>query len=261
MIQFDELSGGAQETLFALFFRGALPSGDLPAKSGAAELRERGLAETGHTAIAYQGEDYFTWLTSAGQKFCIEQFVQSRSGAPDISYMFKAPPGDTATSHEGHLCGNSIEQETLSAVLVHYLPTTNLDKASEHAVKLASAVKASFAELDRATGGYVINQSGGAFIASGKITAEGILAPSIKPCADGKEKQTSTITVKINVDASEAMKSLDELGSMTKKIDAINAASRDDLSARVRALESRVNSHSADINGLNLRMLSRSSGR
>lgn len=219
MIRFDELSGGAQETLFALFFRGALPSGDLPAKSGAAELRERGLAETGHTALAYQGDDYFTWLTSAGLKFCIEHFVTSRSCALDISYMFKTSPSDTATSHEGHLCGNTIEQETLSAVLVHYLPTTNLDKASEHAVKLASAVKASFAELDRATGGYVIDQCGSAFIASGKITAKGIPASTITPSSDEKGKQISTLTIKVEMDANSALQSLDEVSNaISKKI-------------------------------------------
>ncbi|WP_434795803.1 hypothetical protein [Citrobacter europaeus] len=40
------LSGAANEVLYALFFRGALLSGDLPSKSGAAELRELGFAET-----------------------------------------------------------------------------------------------------------------------------------------------------------------------------------------------------------------------
>jgi hypothetical protein len=33
------LSGVATDVLYALFFRGALQSGDLPAKSGANELR------------------------------------------------------------------------------------------------------------------------------------------------------------------------------------------------------------------------------
>lgn len=222
MIRYDELSGGAQETLFALFFRGALPSGDLPAKSGAAELRARGFAETGHTACKFQGEDYFTWLTAAGRAFCIEHFVKTRSGEPNISYVFKTQSGDTVTSHEGLLCGNTIEQETLSAVLVHYLPTTNLDKASEHAVKLASAVKASFAELDYSTGGFVIARDGVVQIASEKITEATITAESFKPSADGEEKKTSPLTVTINVDTSEAMKSLEKLDSaMSKKIDAI----------------------------------------
>lgn len=42
----NELSGAAEDVLHALFFRGALESGDLPSKSGAAELRAAGLAET-----------------------------------------------------------------------------------------------------------------------------------------------------------------------------------------------------------------------
>lgn len=281
MIRFDELTGGAKDTLFALFFRGALPSGDLPAKSGAAELRERGLAESGNTAMAYQGENYFTWLTPAGLKFCVEHFVTPRSCAMDISYMFKTPPDDTVTSYEGQLCGNSIEQETLSAVLVHFLPTTNLDKASDHAVKLASAVKASFAELDRPTGGVVSGEYAPLRIFGEIGDPITIPASTIKPGADGEGKQDSTITVKINVDASEAMKSLDELGSMAKKIGAIvaealqqngsifsainqrerDAASLDDLSARVSQLENVVNSHSAKIQGLDLRVLHALSGR
>ena len=38
------LSGAATDVLYALFFRGALTGGDLPSKSGAAELRELGCA-------------------------------------------------------------------------------------------------------------------------------------------------------------------------------------------------------------------------
>lgn len=245
------LTYGAHRIIHDLFKNGVM------FKHGLHSEKLRELEECGYVAISANS---LVYPTPKGQQYAIESFVGEGLLAAEY-YARATAPADNAGPYEAELCGNSIEQETLSAVLVHFLPTTNMDKASEHAVKLASAVKASFAELDRATGGYVINQSGGAFIASGKITAEGILAQSIKPGADGKEKQTSTITVKINVDASEAMKSLDELGSMTKKIDAINAASRDDLSARVRALESRVNFHSADIYGLNLHMLSCSSGR
>lgn len=217
MNRFYELSGGAQDTLFALFFRGALSSGDLPAKSGAAELRDRGLAETGHTAIAYQGEDYFTWLTSAGQKFCIEHFVKSHSGTRDISYMFKTPPGDRETGHEGHLCGNTIEQETLSSVLEHYLPTTNLDKASEHAVKLASAVKASFIELGCSTGGYVSDRNTAPLIFGERMSESVIPASTIKLNADGEEKQVSILTVRVEMDASSVQQSLDEVESAISK--------------------------------------------
>lgn len=74
------LSGAANEVLYALFFRGALLSGDLPSKSGAAELRDLGFAETRHTATEYQKENHFTFLTSEGQKFAVEHLVNTRFG-------------------------------------------------------------------------------------------------------------------------------------------------------------------------------------
>ena len=74
------LSGAANEVLYALFFRGALLSGDLPSKSGTAELRELGFAETRHAATEYQKENHFTFLTSEGQKFAIEHLVNTRFG-------------------------------------------------------------------------------------------------------------------------------------------------------------------------------------
>lgn len=74
------LSGAANDVLYALFFRGALLSGDLPSKSGTAELRELGFAETRHTATEYHKENHFTFLTSEGQKFAIEHLVNTRFG-------------------------------------------------------------------------------------------------------------------------------------------------------------------------------------
>ncbi|WP_431614670.1 phage tail tip fiber protein [Enterobacter kobei] len=74
------LSGAATDVLYALFFRGALQSGELPAKSGAAELRELGFAETRHTATEYQKENYFTFLTAEGQEFAIKHLVNTRFG-------------------------------------------------------------------------------------------------------------------------------------------------------------------------------------
>ncbi|MDU0862754.1 MAG: hypothetical protein E7A96_24180, partial [Serratia marcescens] len=70
-----ELSDSAQDVLYALFFRGALVSGDIPSKAGASALRSLGFAETGHTATPYKGEDYFTWLTPAGYAFAIGYLV------------------------------------------------------------------------------------------------------------------------------------------------------------------------------------------
>ncbi|HAU6300251.1 TPA: Fur-regulated protein [Citrobacter freundii] len=74
------LSGAATDVLYSLFFRGALLSGDLPSKSGAAELRELGFAETRYTATEYQKENHFTFLTSEGQKFAVEHLVNTRFG-------------------------------------------------------------------------------------------------------------------------------------------------------------------------------------
>ncbi|MDV1943849.1 hypothetical protein [Enterobacter kobei] len=76
------LSGAATDVLYSLFFRGALQSGDLPAKSGAAELRELGFAETRHAATEYQKENYFTFLTAEGQEFAIKHLVDTRFGKP-----------------------------------------------------------------------------------------------------------------------------------------------------------------------------------
>lgn len=81
------LSGAATDVLYALFFRGALQSGDLPAKSGAAELRELGFAETRHTATEYQKENYFTFLTAEGQEFAIQHLVNTRFGVPAGGYI------------------------------------------------------------------------------------------------------------------------------------------------------------------------------
>ena len=74
------LSGAASDVLYALFYRGALVSGDLPSKSGTAELRELGFAETRHTATEYQKEKHFTFLTPEGQKFAVEHLVNTRFG-------------------------------------------------------------------------------------------------------------------------------------------------------------------------------------
>ena len=82
------LSGAATEVLNALFFRGALQSGELPAKSGAAELRELGFAETRHTATEYQKANYFTFLTAKGQEFAIKHLVNTRfGGVPAGGYL------------------------------------------------------------------------------------------------------------------------------------------------------------------------------
>ncbi|WP_259349671.1 hypothetical protein [Enterobacter sp. RHBSTW-00175] len=84
------LSGRATDVLYALFFRGALHSGNLPSKSGAAELRELGLAESRHTATEYLKTSHFTFLTAQGQEFAIENLVKTRFGVPVGGYLGEA---------------------------------------------------------------------------------------------------------------------------------------------------------------------------
>lgn len=74
------LSGAATDVLYALFYRGAMLSGDLPSKSGTAELRDLGFAETRHTATEYQKENHFTFLTAEGQEFAVNHLVNTRFG-------------------------------------------------------------------------------------------------------------------------------------------------------------------------------------
>lgn len=75
-----ELSGAAGDVLHALFFRGALVDGDLPSKSGAAELRELGYVMTQDTVTPFAGENHYNFLTPAGQEFAISYLVESRFG-------------------------------------------------------------------------------------------------------------------------------------------------------------------------------------
>ncbi|WP_142472156.1 hypothetical protein [Klebsiella oxytoca] len=76
----NELSGAAKDVLHALFFRGALESGDLPSKSGAAELRAAGLAETRTLRALHRTASHFTFLTKEGQECAIRYLADSDYG-------------------------------------------------------------------------------------------------------------------------------------------------------------------------------------
>lgn len=78
------LSGAATDVLYALFLRGALQSGDLPSKSGAAELRELGFVETRHAATEYQKENYYTFLTAEGQAFAVKHMADTRKALDEL---------------------------------------------------------------------------------------------------------------------------------------------------------------------------------
>lgn len=75
-----ELSGAADDVLYALFFHGALVDGDLPSKVGAAELRDLGYVMTQDTATKFRGENHYNFLTPAGQEFAISYLVDSGFG-------------------------------------------------------------------------------------------------------------------------------------------------------------------------------------
>ncbi|EOE2713645.1 hypothetical protein ACKDBV_000464 [Klebsiella oxytoca] len=244
-----ELTDAANDVLYALFFRGALASGDLPAKSGAAELRSLGFAETGHVATKYQGEDYFTWLTSAGQAFAIGHLVKTQFGKqPQNKYVLSMPipPVDDPLIKEarirdgiissGHICGNTIEQETLSGVLTNTLHQVNPKEAGDVAKQLAKAVKSAFSVLELASGEQDKEQPKEPDLSAGtfkiyheggvKVAAGSLLTDEIE--AEHKARKTAgTINLKLELDTSEAKERLDEFRTLISK--AVNSTITDAL--------------------------------
>lgn len=249
-----ELTDAANDVLYALFFRGALASGDLPAKSGAAELRSLGFAETGHVATKYQGEDYFTWLTPAGQAFAIEHLVKTRFGKQPANaealeepsanpeglsingVMVRGEIGSTAHIGEALICGNTIEQETLSGVLTNTLHHVNPKEAGDVAKQLAKAVKSAFSVLEHASGEQDKEQPKEPDLSVGtfKIYHEGEVKVAAGPLstdeieAERKARKTvGTINLKLELDTSEAKERLDEFRTLISK--AVNSAITDAL--------------------------------
>lgn len=85
------LTDAATDVLYALFFRGALLSGDVLSKSGANELLDAGLTCSKHTATPFGGEDYFTYLTAEGQQFAIDYLVNTCFGVAQKSDSNDSP--------------------------------------------------------------------------------------------------------------------------------------------------------------------------
>ncbi|POP44939.1 hypothetical protein CHU32_13735 [Superficieibacter electus] len=85
------LTDAATDVLYAVFFRGALLSGDVPSKSGANELLDAGLTCSKHTATPFGGEDYFTYLTAEGQQFAIDYLVNTCFGVAQKSDSNDSP--------------------------------------------------------------------------------------------------------------------------------------------------------------------------
>lgn len=222
-----ELSDSAQDVLYALFFRGALVSGDIPSKAGASALRSLGFAETGHTATPYKGEDYFTWLTPAGYAFAIGHLVKTRFGKQPANRQLH-PEGLSiknamikgTISSAAHVCGNTIEQETLSKVLANSLHNVSHEKAGDVAEQLARAVKSAFSALGHASseqdkerpkesnlsvGTFKVYNEGKVKMASGSpLTAE------IEAEREDR-KIAGTINLKLELDTSDAIESINGL--------------------------------------------------
>ncbi|HGL5794722.1 TPA: hypothetical protein ACKFQQ_005346 [Klebsiella variicola] len=222
-----ELSDSAQDVLYALFFRGALVSGDIPSKAGASALRSLGFAETGHTATPYKGEDYFTWLTPAGYAFAIGYLVKTRFGKQPANRQLH-PEGLSiknamikgTISSAAHVCGNTIEQETLSKVLANSLHNVSHEKAGDVAEQLARAVKSAFSALGHASseqdkerpkesnlsvGTFKVYNEGKVKMASGSpLTAE------IEAEREDR-KIAGTINLKLELDTSDAIESINGL--------------------------------------------------
>lgn len=228
-----ELSDSAQDVLYALFFRGALVSGDIPSKAGASALRSLGFAETGHTATPYKGEDYFTWLTPAGYAFAIGYLVNTRFGKHPANAIASGQPSvhpeglsihkamiKGAIRSAAHVCGNTIEQETLSKVLANSLHNVSHEKAGDVAEQMARAVKSAFSALgnasseqdkvrpkesDLSVGTFKIYRDGKVKIASGSpLTAE------IETEREDR-KIAGTINLKLELDTSDAIEGINGL--------------------------------------------------
>ncbi|UWG09875.1 MAG: hypothetical protein [Bacteriophage sp.] len=298
-----ELSDSAQDVLYALFFRGALVSGDIPSKAGASALRSLGFAETGHTATPYKGEDYFTWLTPAGYAFAIGYLVKTRFGKQPANAKSSGQPSvhpeglsinkamiKGKISSAAYVCGNTIEQETLSKVLANSLHNVPHEKAGDVAELLARAVKSAFSALGHASGEQEkerpkeSNLSVGTF----KVYSEGeVKVASGSPLAAeieaGREdrKTAGTINLKLELDTSDAIESINGLSKEISDLvdtaianslkpggrlynvvreSSFNSSNTTALNSRVTDLESCLNSACVLISDLSCRISERITG-
>lgn len=81
-----ELSGGAVDTLYALFWFGPRESGEIPSKSGLGELYDLGLAERRDVQNPPKGkDDYLAMLTPSGYNYAHLKFAIQQSETPNAN--------------------------------------------------------------------------------------------------------------------------------------------------------------------------------
>ncbi|MGT8617354.1 hypothetical protein ACR72D_23600 (plasmid) [Klebsiella pneumoniae] len=298
-----ELSDSAQDVLYALFFRGALVSVDIPSKAGASALRSLGFAETGHTATPYKGEDYFTWLTPAGYAFAIGYLVKTRFGKQPANAKSSGQPSvhpeglsinkamiKGKISSAAYVCGNTIEEETLSKVLANSLHNVPHEKAGDVAELLARAVKSAFSALGHASGEQEKERPKESDLSVGtfKVYSEGeVKVASGSPLAAeieaGREdrKTAGTINLKLELDTSDAIESINGLSKEISDLvdtaianslkpggrlynvvreSSFNSSNTTALNSRVTDLESCLNSACVLISDLSCRISERITG-
>lgn len=151
-------------------------------------------------------------------------------------------------SETNHICGNTIEQQTLSAVLANSLHNVSPDRVGDVAIQLAGAVKSAFNELNCSAGGFVKNQGGTALF--GEKPCETVLPkPALNTGAKGDKKESSVLTLKLELDTSDALKSLDEFQSVIS--DLVDSAIRAALKPGGKVREAIKNNASNSITQLN----------
>lgn len=231
---------GAHRILHDLFKNGAM------FKYGLHSEKLRELEGRGYVAISANS---LVYLTPTGQQSAIESFVGEGLLASEY-YARATAPADNAGPYEAELCGNTIEQETLSKVLANSLHTIDPEYAGKDAKLLAAAVNIAFNELNTTASNAITDQNSAKLVVAGPLvsgdkpdTASGRLSSSRSIKAEGgiqtlecrnfvvgidpADKPDSTVKVKLELDASEAMKSLDEFRTLISK--AVNSAITDAL--------------------------------
>lgn len=235
------------------------------------ELKERGYVATYANNLVY--------LTPTGQQYAIESFVGESLLASEHNARATAP-ADNAGPYEAELCGNTIEQETLSKVLANSLHTIDPEYAGKDAKLLAAAVNIAFNELNATASNAITDQNSAKLVVAGPLvsgdkpdTASGRLSSSWSIKAEGgiqtlecrnfwvgidpADKPDSTVKVKLELDTSDFQKAFDKLSKLLSeskifgelKQDSSDAASSA-LAARISLLENRVNSLIADVTRL-----------